>query len=86
MKIELGKKYQDKFTGFVGVATARIEYVTGCTQFLLTPHVDKDGKKVDGEWFDEIRIGNVGEDESDVSLKKSENGGPPPSSVPNFGR
>jgi hypothetical protein len=85
MKIELGKKYQDKFTGFVGTATAKIEYVTGCVQYRLDPDVDKDGKMMDGQWFDEIRIDNVCS-KNDAPVEKSKKGGPPPSSEPNFGR
>lgn len=35
----------------------RCEYLTGCTQYLLVPRtLDKDGKRRDGEWFDEQRL------------------------------
>lgn len=55
-----GKKGTDKVTGFKGIITGKIYYMYGCAQYLLTPPIDKDGKKQDGEWFDEGRI-EIGE-------------------------
>lgn len=55
--IQLGSKAKDKITGFTGVAIGRAEYLTGCTQILLTPDkLTKDGKRPEGEWFDEQRL------------------------------
>lgn len=51
-----GKKAKDKVTGFKGIITGRCDYMYGCGQYLLMPVVDKNGKKMDGEWFDEGRI------------------------------
>jgi hypothetical protein len=51
-----GKKGKDKVTGFEGMITAKCNYMYGCSQYLLTPKIDKDGKKLDGEWFDEGRV------------------------------
>jgi hypothetical protein len=51
-----GKKAKDKVTGFEGIITAKCLYMYGCSQYLLTPPIDKDGKKRDGEWFDTGRI------------------------------
>lgn len=48
----LGDRAKDVITGFEGIVTGRCEYLTGCEQVLLIPPVDKDGKRVDGEWFD----------------------------------
>jgi hypothetical protein len=34
-----------------------IEYLTGCNQTMLLPTaLDKDGKRRDGEWFDDQRV------------------------------
>lgn len=33
--IKLGERYRDEVTGFVGTATARYEFVTGCIRYLL---------------------------------------------------
>jgi len=58
--IELGQQGKDRITGFVGIAIGRAEYLFGCTQFLLAPLVDKEGKRRDGEWFDEGRVEVIG--------------------------
>jgi hypothetical protein len=51
----LGFTFRDKVTGFEGVATGHVEYITGCDQLLLVPAVDKDGKLRDSNWFDTQR-------------------------------
>lgn len=53
--IQLGQKVQDKITGFRGTVTGRCEYLTGCHQVLVAPPVDKEGKHVDAQWYDEQR-------------------------------
>lgn len=52
----LGNHYRDKITGFTGVATGRVEYITGCNQVLLAPAAGKDGTLRSAEWFDEQRL------------------------------
>jgi hypothetical protein len=69
-----GKKAKDKVTGFEGVITAKCFYMYGCAQSLLTPKVDKDGKKQDGNWFDEGRIEVFEEKISIESVKAEKNG------------
>ena len=54
--IELGRTYKDKITGFKGVATGYVVYISGCNQALLVPPVSKSGAKVKGEWIDEQRL------------------------------
>lgn len=54
--IELGEHVADKITGFSGVATGRCVYLTSCTQILIVPKIDKDGKLQDGGWIDEQRV------------------------------
>ena len=56
MKIELGKTVQDVITGFKGVVTGRVEYLTGCNQCLIAPRVGVDGAYKDSQWFDEDRL------------------------------
>ena len=60
MKIILGRTYEDIITKFKGVAVGRTEYISGCTQVLLQPPAKKDGKRPDGEWFDEQRLRDCG--------------------------
>ena len=57
MELKLGMQVEDKITGFKGTLTAKAEYITGCTQYLVSPRVDKDGKHVDGRWIDDERLG-----------------------------
>jgi hypothetical protein len=52
----LGKKVTDRITGFTGIVTGYVTYLSGCNQALVAPKVGKDGKKIDGEWFDEQRL------------------------------
>lgn len=56
MKITLGKRYKDKITGFEGVATGYVTYLTGCNQALLAPTVSNDGALRDSHWVDEQRL------------------------------
>ena len=54
--IKLGATYADKITGFKGVATGYVKYLTGCNQVLLVPKCDEKGAKVSAEWFDVQRV------------------------------
>lgn len=54
--IQLGLKGKDKVTNFEGIITGRCTYLYGCDQYCLTPEVDKEGKRVEAQWFDEGRI------------------------------
>lgn len=36
-KHELGNKAKDKITGFSGILTARIEFLTGCNRYCIQP-------------------------------------------------
>lgn len=58
--IVLGQKYKDRISGFQGVATGYVQYLSGCNQALLAPKVTKDGGKPDSEWIDEQRLVAVG--------------------------
>lgn len=42
-KIELGKRYRDKVSGWEGTATGRYEFLNGCVRFEIAG-ADKDGK------------------------------------------
>lgn len=41
--IQLGHSYRDKITGFAGVATGYVRYITGCNQALIAPKAGADG-------------------------------------------
>lgn len=54
--IILGAAYIDKITGFRGVATGYVQYISGCNQALLAPQVGDDGGLRDSQWFDLQRL------------------------------
>lgn len=68
----LGGTYKDKITGFQGVATGYVEYLTGCSQALLIPTVDDKGQVRDGVWFDVQRLERL-----EVAVVEIDNGSTP---------
>lgn len=70
-KIALGKEVKDSITEFAGTVTGRVEYLTGCRQYLVAAK-SKDNKAAEVLWFDEDRL-------TGIDLTKttpSNNGGP----------
>jgi hypothetical protein len=78
-KIELGMKYRDKISGFSGVATGYVQYITGCNQVLLGPKAKDDGTLPSSQWFDEQRLEDVTEENGRIVL---DNGATPGCDVP----
>jgi len=56
MNDNLGRSAKDKITGFEGVATGYVQYLTGCHQYLITPRLAPGGNARDAVWFDEQRL------------------------------
>ncbi|MBP2232489.1 hypothetical protein J2847_005818 [Azospirillum agricola] len=52
----LGNTVTDKVTGFKGVVTGVVQYLTGCNQALVVPPMSADGKLPDSQWFDVQRL------------------------------
>lgn len=73
-KALLGLTLRDKVTGFQGVATGHVQYITGCDQLLLVPPVDADGKLRDSQWFDTQRCERVSVER--VTIDNSQFNGP----------
>ena len=71
--IELGNKVRCKVTGFVGIATAKTEFLNGCIQYEVIPKVSKDNKILDGVSIDEQNLEVIMTKKNKV--KKEENGG-----------
>ena len=81
--IKLGDKVRDKITGFEGVATAKVEYLTGCIQFCVKPKVTEEGKMPTGEYIDDIQLEVIGDS---LDVEQEPNGGPMPDTPPsNYG-
>lgn len=79
MGIELGQQVKDRVTGFVGIATARIEYLNGCVQFCVKPKMTEPGKMPDGEYIDDGQLEIVGDS---VSVEEEPDGGLMPDTPP----
>ena len=48
----LGDRVECKITGFTGIVATHAKHVAGCDRLWVEPSVDKDGKHVEGRWFD----------------------------------
>ncbi len=66
----LGTKMKDQITGFEGVVVGYTQYLTGCSQLLLTPKA-KDGAIVESYWFDEQRCARVGKTQVNLDNTKT---------------
>jgi len=73
----LGSKMRDKITGFEGVCTGEAKYINGCVQMCLAPPIDKDGKKVEPEWFDSQRLEIIGDGPVRVAVFQQATAGGP---------
>ena len=61
MEVRLGQMGRDKITGYEGIVMAKSQYLTGCDMILLAPvTLDKEGKRKEGEWFDDVRVEPIG--------------------------
>jgi len=76
VKIELGQEVKDKVTGFSGIATSHIRYLTGCDQIGVTPPT-KDGKCESIEYFDHRRLDVIGDGINAKSVQDETNPGGP---------
>ena len=81
----LGKKVRDTVTGVTGIAIAKIEYMNGCVQYNIQPKVVKDGVAAEARWVDVGQLELVKVRKA-ASAKPGDTGGPPPKTVPHFGR
>lgn len=54
-KHDLGVVAKDKITGFKGIITQRVDYLTGCNRCYVSPRELKDNSIVDGFYFDEAQ-------------------------------
>jgi hypothetical protein len=84
-RFEFGKMLKDVVTNFQGIATARIEFMTGCTQYGLTPPKKTPEDKTC--YFDETRLielkkGHVTLPEQPKEAPATKPGGPSFAGVP----
>ena len=48
----LGDEVRHVVTGFQGIVVSYAKHVAGCDRLFVEPKVDRDGKLIDGAWFD----------------------------------
>jgi hypothetical protein len=72
--IKLGDKVKDKVTGYEGIATARVEYLNGCTQYGVSGKVGEDGKVPEALFIDHTQLEVVAE--GAVQVESQDTGGP----------
>lgn len=58
-KFELGETVRDIITGFQGVITGHVDYITGCDQYILQPKAKDKKTTSDALWVDEDRLQKV---------------------------
>lgn len=68
MEIALGQTVKDRITGFKGVVTGLVDYISGCRQALVSPTTKPDGDFAHSHWFDTDRL-----DVQDVAVVTLEN-------------
>jgi len=73
MDIKLGDKVRDKITGFVGIATARTEFMNGCIQYVVQGKSHKN-QMPDGIGIDEQSLELVNPPKP-IKIKKERTGG-----------
>jgi len=76
MDDKFGKLAKDKVTGFTGTIIGRCDYMYGCTQYGVSPKIDKDGKIGNIEWFDEGRIEIIKKSVEPKEVQGRKRGGP----------
>jgi len=76
-KFKLGNKVKDKVTGLKGIITGASAWITGCNAYGIAPGLDNNGKTLETEWVDEVRLEFVG---PGLNIEKEEDptGGPQP--------
>jgi len=55
-KIVLRASVTDNVTGFSGVVIGRVEYLTGCRQYMVAPRCKNSSEWAESRWFDEDRL------------------------------
>lgn len=73
--LDLGVKVVSRINGFHGMIISRAEHLNGCNRYFVLPPVDKDGKMLEGYWFDEGELEVV--EQSTVERRNNDRGGFP---------
>ncbi len=78
MKVEFkfsnGDEVREKITGFRGVITGSVTYLTGCNQYLLTAKSKTERKQATTLWYDEGRLELIRNAITAEEVKADDNG------------
>lgn len=55
-KYDFGVTVKDTITEFEGIVTGALQYISGCSQYLVQGKIGKDGEKKEPHWIDEQRL------------------------------
>ena len=69
--VKLGQKVRDQITGFEGMVTGLVSYISGCNQALVAPRVKPDGEFAESHWFDLDRLAVTDPSEFSLSVTAS---------------
>lgn len=74
-KFQNGDEVTEKVTGFTGIITGSVHYLTGCNQYLIVSKSKDSTTEGVGVWFDEGRLTLIKEQAISIdSVKATENG------------
>jgi hypothetical protein len=57
--MKLGDVVRDKISGFQGVATCRVEFITGCVRWRISPQEVDEGELIESQYFDAEQLEEV---------------------------
>lgn len=75
--INLGDEVKEKVTGFLGIAVARISWISGCDMIRIQPKARKDGTIDEARDFDEPLMDIIKKAKVKVKKGDKEVGGSP---------
>lgn len=70
MNITIGGVVKDTISELTGTVTAKVEYMTGCIQYLVTPKWKQGETFSEGHWIDEIRLKIIPKKKAEITKKK----------------
>lgn len=71
----IGRTAKDKVTGFAGIVTGVVYYITGCHQALVVPKVKEIHEMPNGQWIDVQRL-DCNREEPVIEIDNTDANGP----------
>lgn len=73
-KYKLGVTVFDIVTGYQGIVTSRVEFLTGCNQYHVQPKLKGNAEFQEGRYFDETRLSQLNEKIVEIPMAKKDPG------------